>query len=366
MQITGSALRGNGQQIEAKMRHNSMDTRVEMKRKKILLAVVAAAVLAGIAILVPIKLHHWRPGSLTIQGAVIRNDSLTRKQLPISGAKVTVEDGVKSASAESDASGYFRVKLPGVVWPGKIVNLSFRHADYLPLDLQLHTSLRLHGHELQVAAMTPIPTHPDVTTNGAIKQSVVSNIRIRYTVNSQTEDNIGSAVRTFQIINKGGLECNRQKPCSPDGVWKATENSISLDAGPDNEFRNVRASCIAGPCPFTQIDSNGFANGGRNITVSALDWSDTTTFLVQAEVFRTAITSNVRDSYPVIFGRALNFTAPPAEEGVTIEAEIDGTPMVFPLGPELYLSWATCTSRGSSGKQNPTVFLCELKPGFQF
>ena len=43
----------------------------------------------------------------------------------------------------------------------------------------------------------------------------------------------------------------------------------------------------------------------------------------------------MRESYPVIFGQTLNFTLPPTEEGVSILAELDGTPMVFPLGPDL-------------------------------
>ena len=127
-----------------------------------------------------------------------------------------------------------------------------------------------------------------------------------------------------------------------------------------NEFRNVRASCIAGPCPFTHI---GFVKDGRNITVSALDWSDTATFLVEAEVFQIAISSNVRESYPVIFGRTLNFTVPPTQEGVSIEAEIDGTSMVFPLGPELNLSWATCTSRSEPSARGTMAYRCELMPG---
>ena len=101
-------------------------------------------------------------------------------------------------------------------------------------------------------------------------------------------------------------------------------------------FRNMRASCIAGPCPFTRIDSSGFVHGGRNITVSATNWSDTATFLFEAEVFRTTISSSVRHSYPVIFGRTLNFTLPPTQEGVSIEADLNGAPMVFPLGPDLY------------------------------
>lgn len=337
-----------------------------MKLKKWLLWVVAGAVVAAAATITVLRLHLWRPGSLTIQGAVIRSDTDTRKQLPISGATVTAADGVTTASAESDASGYFKVILPGAVWPGKTVNLTFRHADYQPLDLQLHTSLRLRGKELQIAYMAPIPPPPGTTPEGQLKQTVVSNIRIRYTVNSHTEQNTGSAATTFQVANKGNVACNGQKPCSPDGKWKASRDSLSLDAGPGNEFRDVRASCFAGPCPFTRIDPRGFVDGGRNITVTALDWSDTATFLVQAEVFRVAISSNVRTLYPVIFGPGLNFTVPPSQEGTSIEAELDGTPMVFPLGPELYLSWATCTSRPNSKQDNSTVYLCELKPGYRF
>ena len=44
--------------------------------------------------------------------------------------------------------------------------------------------------------------------------------------------------------------------------------------------------------------------------VSALNWSDTATFLMEAEVYHNAISSNVRELYPVIFGRTLNFTRP--------------------------------------------------------
>lgn len=87
---------------------------------------------------------------------------------------------------------------------------------------------------------------------------------------------------------------------------------------------------------------------------------------LEAEVFRTSINSNVRESYPVIFGQTLNFTLPPTEEGVSIEAELDGNPMVFPLGPDLYLSWANCTARVNRDGEKSTVYRCELKPGYQF
>jgi hypothetical protein len=87
---------------------------------------------------------------------------------------------------------------------------------------------------------------------------------------------------------------------------------------------------------------------------------------VEAEVFHDAISSNVRELYPVIFGETLHFTMPATQEGVSIEAEIDGAPMVFPLGPDLFLSWATCTTRHSSDADKTTVYRCELKPGYRF
>jgi hypothetical protein len=137
-----------------------------------------------------------------------------------------------------------------------------------------------------------------------------------------------------------------------------------MDAGEGNEFRNVRTSCIAGPCPFTRIASDQYSDAGRVIKVSALNWSDTTTFLVEAEVIHTRRTDLILNAYPAIFGREMSFTLPPAAEGPSIEAVTDGTEIVYPLGPSPTLSWAICQLRlGSDGTK---VFRCELKPGYQF
>ena len=168
------------------------------------------------------------------------------------------------------------------------------------------------------------------------------------------------------MVNRGNVPCDHHSPCSPDGKWKATSATVSLDAGADNSFGNITASCIAGPCPFTRIDSSGFIHGGRKISVTALNWSDTATFLMEAEVYHTAISSDVRELYPVIFGETLNFTLPPTQEGVSLEADVDGAPMVFPLGPNLSLSWATCTVRNGQEQEKTTVYRCELKPGYRF
>ena len=69
---------------------------------------------------------------------------------------------------------------------------------------------------------------------------------------------------------------------------------------------------------------------------------------------------------PVIAGRTLNFTLPPTQEGVSLEAELGDSPMVFPLGPNLYLSWADCTVRTDTETEKTVVYRCELKPGYHF
>jgi hypothetical protein len=192
----------------------------------------------------------------------------------------------------------------------------------------------------------------------------VANVRVRYTVKSMSEVNVGSAVKTFEIENKGNVPCKDRHPCSPDGKWKAALGSVSLDAGQGNEFRDARASCIAGPCPFTKIDDDHFSQGGQIITVQASDWSDTATFLLEAEVFRPTVSQMERWSYPVTFGTGLSFTLPSAAESVSIEADLDAQTIIFPLGPSIFLSWATCDTGVNPDKGR--VYRCTAKPGYRF
>lgn len=318
----------------------------------------------SVAALIVFGIRHWRSRMSIIQGAVIRRNADLRKEVPISDVLITASKGNASITTHSDAAGYFSVAFPGPILPGQTVNLIFRHPDYKPLDLQVQIQFRSSLRRLVIATMAPIPA--TVTTTSDHPLVAVSNIRVRYTVNSPSDESIGSAVKLFQVVNRGNVPCHHQFPCSPDGYWKASTGSVKLDAGPGNEFRDARASCIAGPCPFTRIDSSGFVNGGRMIVASATDWSDTATFLVQAEVYHTTVVSMVRESYPVIFGRTLSFTLPPTAEGVSLEAELNGTQIVFPLGPNLYLNWADCAVRGGSSAKKSTVYQCELKPGFSF
>jgi hypothetical protein len=337
-----------------------------MRWKWIAVSAVIGSIALITATVLVVRARRWNSTLMTLQGAVIRRDSDTQKEVPISDAQITATRGATTISTRSDASGYFKIKFSEVVWPGQTVALSFRHEDYEPLDINLHIQFRSMMRRLYLAAMEPEPSAVRTSAAPGKPIAVVSNLRVRYTENFQTDEDIGSAVRTFQVVNRGNIPCRRQAPCSPDGSWKATKASITLDASMGNEFRNVRASCIAGPCPFTRIDSSGFQQPGRTIEVSAFDWSDTATFLLEAEVVHTTIASNVRHSYPVVFDRTFNFTVPPTQEGVSLEAEINGAPMVFPMGPDLYLSWASCTATISTDGEKSTAYRCELKPGYRF
>jgi hypothetical protein len=339
-----------------------------MTGKKIVWTIVVVAAAVGVTLLLLHRAHRLRAIAerqlVPIEGAVVQRDADPNKQLPIAGVAITASDGVTSAAAQSDASGYFNLVLHKRVLSERPVLVSFQRSGYQPLELTVQTGRLETPKQLYVAAMIPIP--PKAVTRASLPPSVVSNIRVRYTINSQTDVSVGSAVKTFQVVNQGNVPCNHKAPCSPDGKWKASTASVSLDAGADNSYGNVRASCIAGPCPFTRINSNGFVHGGRTIKVSALNWSDTATFLVEAEVYHAAISANVRELYPVIFGQTLNFTVPPSQEGVSLEADLDGTPMVFPLGPDPTLSWATCTVRTGTEEEKTMAYRCELNPGYRF
>lgn len=332
-----------------------------MIEKRNFLWIAAVVALAAAVTVLLVRFYALKPRLATLQGAVIRSDKNSFKQEPISGAVVTASHELVSATTRSDASGYFRITFPQVIWPGEIVTIHIAHPEYRPLTLERHMNFRSTTRQLIVAELTPIPQ--PVTAVSGKAAAVISDIRIRYTVNAPTEESIGSAVRTFQVVNQGNIPCNHQGPCSPDGNWKEATRSITLDAGLGNEYRDVRASCIAGPCPFTRIQTR---TQDGTVVATAEDWSDTATFLLEAELFHTSIDSTVRDSYPVIFDRSLSFTLPTAHEGVTIEAEVNGVPIIFPVGPDVYLNWATCTVRTNPGQQKSIVYQCALRPGYRF
>jgi len=322
---------------------------------KYTLVVGLGAILGLVGALLATWLISVNPNSL--RGVVLKRDSDPAKQLPVTGAEITLSGGSPVGSVESDASGYFNIRLRRRIRRGQPITIHLRHPDYQPLDLYETASNKLY-----IAFLTPIAHPARAPISGP--EVEIANVVAQYSVATTNEVNVGSAFKTFVVANKGNVPCPGRGPCSPDGKWKAAMGSVVLDAGPGNGFHNARASCIAGPCPFTRIDDTNLSRGNQSLTVSALNWSDTATFLVEAEVYKPVISDVIRRSYPVIFDEALTFTLPASAQGVSILADVDGSMIVFPLGPALYLSWADCQL--SLTNDQTRVYRCELKPGFQF
>jgi hypothetical protein len=328
------------------------------RNRKIAFCVVALFVL-GLALvaawIIIRKRHRSRP--VTLLGAVLKADKDPRKQSPIANVEISSPEGLLEKDAKSDFSGTYRVTFHPGVKLGQLVQLTFRHPDFQPLDVT-----EILTDRLDVVRLTPLHGEVEAKLNEA--ELIIGNVMVRYSTEATKNENIGSAVKTFLVENQGNVSCMQRIPCSPDGKWKAASSSVSLDAGEGNVFRDARVSCIAGPCAFTRIDTDEFSRGGRTVKVTVRNWSDTTTFLFQAEVFRSQLDSIVRTTFPVIFGRSMNFTLPSSAEGPSLEAEMNGTLIVYPLGPSPDLSWASCEVRIE--KNQARDYRCELKAGYRF
>lgn len=296
-------------------------------------------------------LHQIR----SVTGVVLRQDRDPGKQLPIDGVQVTLQDETASKTARSGASGLFHLDLARGVSRGRSVVFELRHPDYQPLDIPEVLSDRLYVIRMAPRERRAPAAGPVVT---------ISDIRVRYSVRIPRTTNIGSAVKTFTVASQGDVPCGVPGPCSPDGKWKAAVGEASLDAGLGNVLEHARVTCIAGPCPFTSIDKDSYSEGGRLVTARVLDWSDTATFVLAAEVMQSRVADVVLQTYPVIFEQAVSFTLPPSAQGPSIEATADGQDMVYPLGPALILSWADCSIQAVPASSSK-LYRCVVKPGYR-
>jgi hypothetical protein len=315
-----------------------------------------AAVAVTLGVVAAALVVRVRRRSVTLTGVVLRQDPDSRKQLPIPNVKITATDGARSAEGESDVSGLFHLRLPDGGWRESLASVTFRRSGYQPLEIRPS----ING-EIYVIRLTPIA---QPVPQAVVAGTVVKDVRVRYAERTTTLVDVGSAAKTFTVANIGDVPCDRKTPCSPDGKWKASLGGVTMDAGEGQQFDNARVSCIAGPCPFTKIESGGIPQPGRKITVSILDWSDTATFLVEAEVTRSMPSDAIRQAYPAIYGRSMSFTLPATAEGPSVEADLGGAEIVFPLGPDLLLSWADCSVQ--VGADQTKLYRCELKPAYEF
>lgn len=298
-----------------------------------------------------------------LTGVVLTDAADPGKQFPVDDAKIAVSltgSNLPPLATSSDSSGLFHLTLHHV-HAGDPIAITLRHQGYRPLDLTQPAASRLYVIRMIsiASAAGEQPQHPPTTP-----VATLGNLKVRYSVENPQTVNVGSAAKVFQVSNTGDVPCVPGAPCSPDGKWKASVGGASLDAGEGNEFRDARVSCIAGPCPFTSVRTDGFSRGGQTISVSVEDWSDTVTFLMEAEVTRIMMIHSILESFPAISAPSMDFTLPPTAQGPSIEADVNGHEVFFPLGPTLDLSWATCQVKVIAGRNK--LYHCDLKPGYQF
>ena len=300
---------------------------------------------------------------ITLAGDVLKQDADPARQTPLSDVTVTAAAGSALMTTHSSPSGFFSLTVKLDRRRNTRVVLTFTHRDYKTLELVASNP----GDQLYVARMQPLRSEPVAAAKQAqalVKIVEIKNVRVRYSLNAQTDVDVGSLAKQFLASNIGNVPCQGGEPCSPDGKWAARKTTLALDAEAGNVFRNVRVLCVSGPCAFTKIDSAAFARPAQRITVSVLNWSDPADFLVEADVTRVMATDSIQHSYPFLVGQTMNFALPPGSEGPSIEADLDGQYIVFPLGPALILSWANCSAEASQNGNK--IYRCELKPGYRF
>lgn len=327
--------------------------------------VVAVAVIAIVATVIGVFIFRAaRPTPLiSLTGDVVKQDDDPTQQTPLSGVTVTAVLGSSTVTTRSGPSGLFYLTLKRRVQAGQTVVLTFEHPNYKTLKI----TTTHPGDQLYIARLQQLQPQEPTTSNPsqALKKMVqISNVRVRYTLKEESTVEVGSLAKQFTAHNVGNIPCRSRPPCSPDGRWAAATTTLALDAEDDNQFRNVRILCVAGPCAFTKILSPAPVNPERKITVSVLNWSDTTNFLVEADVIRTMVADSVRYAYPFVVGQTMNYGLPPLSEGPSVEADLDGQYIVFPLGPDLILDWATCSVEVSH--EGNRIYRCQLKPGYRF
>src|SRR5437764_1365064 len=337
-----------------------------MSPRRIKIIVIVSVLVVSVAVLIAVRLA--RRGvprihpAITLDGSVLKQDADPSKRTPIPGVTVTATRGETEVVRQTDPTGYFDVSFAGGIESGADLNLTFVKTGYKTEQLTASNP----GDQLYIVQMEPFAEPAPLRTQrvqAPAKLSTIKDVRVRYSFKDQSTIPVGAIAKEFLAPNKGNIPCRNQQPCSPDGKWKATLTILPIDTEPGNEFRNVRVSCIAGPCHFLKVDP-GVTEHATRLKISVLNWSDTAAFLVEGDVIRTMVTNMVRQSYPFIIGNTMSFALPPTSESLSIEANVDGKLIIFPLGPTLDLSWADCNVDTSTAGDK--TYRCQLKPGYEF
>jgi hypothetical protein len=315
------------------------------KQVQVLVAVIGAAGIAvgAIAPALISKIHPPQP--IILHGAIMRSDPNPEKRFPIRDVDVSYEEGGEEKYQKTSQDGAVTIALGPAVKAGDLIELKFRHRCYQEFDETIGAVDAPFTLYLWPATVP----EPGAPCNDPTITSIGLTFRKSYLTKSTT----------FQVPNRGTVRCHRE-PCSPDGKWQANIVTATLDAGTGNTFARGKGSvtCIAGPCPFTQVVNDGFSAGGPGISVSVRNWSDTVTFVLQGELVGGP-TSPV-----TVAGKTFDFSVSRSDlPNLQIVAQTStGQSLVGDIGVAS-IPWATCQiSEGAS----TIKYHCTLGPDYMF
>ena len=201
-----------------------------MTKKKVVWTIIAIAAAAGIGLFLLLRAHRLRMIAerqlVPIEGAVIQYDADTKNELPVADVVITASDGVRSATTRSDAAGYFKLVLQKRVLSEQPITVTFRNPRYEPLDLTVQTGRLGTKPQLYIAAMVPIVQKTTTGSNHPLIQ--VSNIRVRYTLNSRNQTNVGDRCQDLPGGQPG--RCALRSSVSLFARWQMESSLYDLAA----------------------------------------------------------------------------------------------------------------------------------------
>ena len=326
----------------------------------IVAALGAAAAVAAVLALKQPAISLLRQPAISIEGTVILQDDDPTKESPIAGVSVAVEpdDGVSLVdTATSDFSGYFKLRLPPTIVYGDSVTLRLRHPDHQPIDLVVPVAEHLYVMRMSSA-------HPEVQPRPARPDIVLSEIIVRYTIESRTALNIGSGARpsTCPIVAMSRAIGSRRVHLMASGRRRTAVCRSTPERATSFAMRACPASLVHARLRISsRMDFRAAARSSRPRSATGRT-RPRSRLKPKCSGLRTPIRLSVPTQSSSDTGSTLHWPPPP--RGVSIEAEVDGEPIIFPLAPNGILSWATCNVRIQ--KEQARLYRCELKPGYIF
>ena len=199
------------------------------------------------------------PAISDVEGAVMKDDIDPEKRYPLNGVQVIDSDtpGLALGPVTTQEDGSFKLKLRPDARSGQSIDLQFTAAGY-----QKKTANAAVGVDVNYTFYL-WPSLPTVSLSSNQRRSVTATVvRVADTFAENQS-------KTFQIPNYGSVRCNGGGPCSPDGKWKASVVTSTLDAGLGNKFISCKVVCVAGPCPWTKVNSHQWREIALSVQLSS-------------------------------------------------------------------------------------------------